>query len=291
MKAILIILTVISFLAFGWFFINATTIDPQEIQSADQQAAAALELIKAGLAWLALCIGLTGLAIIEYLKPVAQYSQQNQGWRTCSKCGTVSKGFAETCHKCGHRFPPIQGTPPVQPEPPPVTTQGHQPPVEPQAQEKSPRPSRIKLSHRERAVLVIMAILIAGCATFLGAYFLANHQDTVGKVTHTEQTAQPGHFSIPSLGEITWEADQRGIAGWKALSDYCSAARRRMDAAHNQQLEDIRLFAHRNSRSYDEYESRGAGLLDKQDWEIIQLQAECNLRTQELKAAGVWGSP
>ena len=136
-----------------------------------------------------------------------------------------------------------------------------------------------------------MAILVAGCATFLGAYLFANNEDTAGKVTHTEQTAQPGHLGIPSLAKITEEADQRGIAGWKVLSDYCSGARRRIEAAHRQQLEDIRLLAHRNSRSYEEYESRGTGLLDKQDWEITQLGLECDLRTRELKAAGAWGSP
>ena len=101
-----------------WFFINATTIDPQEIQTADQQSAAALELIKAGLAWLALCVTLTGVAITEHLEPVTQYAQQNQGWKTCNKCGTVARGFATRCFKCRNRFPLIQGTPPVQPEPP-----------------------------------------------------------------------------------------------------------------------------------------------------------------------------
>ena len=237
-------------------------------------------MIKAGVAWLALCIGAAGLGIIEYLKPVAQYARLNQGWRTCSKCGTATRGFATRCSKCRNWFPLNQGASPVQPEPPPVTTRDHQPLVEPQAQEKSPRRSRIKLSHRERAVLVIMAILLAGCAIFLGVYFLENHQDTDGKVTPTDQTAQPdrtaqpGHFGIPSLGEITEEADQRGIAGWKVLSDYCGPALRRMKAAHDQ-----------------EYESRGNGLLDKQDRESVQLRAECDLRTQELKEAGVWGSP
>ena len=243
MKAILNILTVISFLAFGWFFLQAISIDPQSIQSADQQAAASLTMIKAGLAWLALCVILTGVAITEHLEPLVQLLP---AVKTCNKCGTTSAGHASVCHQCRNRFPQTHGTPPAEPEPTPARTQ-NQPPVEPQAQEKSPRPSRIKLYHRERAVLVIMAILVAGCATFLGAYFLANHQDTVGKIIQTDKTARTGHFGIPNVEQIAEEANQREIAGWKVLSEYC--------------------------------------------WEIVQLQAECDLRTWELKAAGAWGSP
>ena len=102
MKAILIAITVISFFAFGWFFTNAITIDPQEIQTADQQSAAALELIKAGLAWLALCVTLTGVAITEHLKPLVQ---SLPAVKTCNNCGATSAGHASICHQCRTRFP------------------------------------------------------------------------------------------------------------------------------------------------------------------------------------------
>ena len=67
MPTILAILTGSSALAFAYFFYQAITINLNDIQSAQQQAASALELLKAGLAWVALCITLTGVAIIQHI--------------------------------------------------------------------------------------------------------------------------------------------------------------------------------------------------------------------------------
>ena len=298
---LLIIVTCTTGLAFGYFFLKATDIDPRSIQTADQQVAASLEMIKAGLAWLAFCVGFTGLAIIDYLKehfPPVRTAQQNQQWKTCNHCGTTSTAEARICHSCRKPFTPIQGTPIAQPEPPAGAGQGQQPRPEPQVQGKPPRQFRLNRSRRERVILVLIGILMAGCATFLGAYLFANHQNSTAKVTPENETshADPpeggsGHFGIPRLGEIVREADKREITGWKVLPEYCRDARQRMDSAHDREIENVRSFAHRDSRSYEEYESRGIGILDRQDWEIVQLQAECDLRTQELKGAGARGSP